>query len=290
MTTQAHPEVSRDLILAARQGLLPARGRSWLAGFGNMLNKELGEWFHTRFWLWQLIIWILIINGFVAFFLFIVPILETFMPGINAAMEQSYGSLPPGGIGITNYFSISVLAGTIGMIILAQDEIIQEQQSGTAAWTLSKPASRQAFVLTKLLSNSIGALIFIVAIPALVLAGEIYLYLGQMVALLPFLTGVGVLMLDLFYYLSLVILLGVLFESRVKVMGITFGLVFGGMMIANFLPQICYILPVTMDKVASLIVLGMPLPDVFISQIISAAVSSLLFVLVALWRFQRKEF
>ncbi len=58
MTVQTQPQVTRDLILAARQGLLPARGSGWLAGFGNMFAKELGEWFRTRRWLWQLLIWL----------------------------------------------------------------------------------------------------------------------------------------------------------------------------------------------------------------------------------------
>ena len=39
MTVQTHPEATRDLRLAARQGLLPVRGDGWLAGFGNMLGK-----------------------------------------------------------------------------------------------------------------------------------------------------------------------------------------------------------------------------------------------------------
>ena len=62
--------------------------------------------------------------------------------------------------------------------------------------------------------NTIAALIFIVALPGLILLGEIYLATHQMMPLLPFLAGEGVFILALFYYLSLVIMLGVLFESR----------------------------------------------------------------------------
>ena len=290
MTDQTHPQATRDLRLAARQGLLPARGSGWLAGFGNMLVKELGEWFLTHRWLWQFLLWLTIINGIVGFVLFVLPMLESLVPGINATLEQSYATLPPGAMGLMNYFTIAVMAGTIGVIILAQDEIIQEKQSGTVAWILSKPAARPAFILTKLLSNTIGALVFIVALPALVILGEIYLDIHQLVPLVPFLAGVGVFMLELIFYLSLVILLGVLFESRGPVMGIAFGVMIGGGLIAGFIPQITYILPVAMDKVAQVLVLGMPLPAMFVSQVISAAVLSVVFILVALWRFQRKEF
>ena len=41
-----------------------------------------------------------------------------------------------------HFFSMVIMTGTMGAIILAQDEIIQEKQSGTAAWILSKPAAR----------------------------------------------------------------------------------------------------------------------------------------------------
>jgi ABC-2 type transport system permease protein len=289
MTIQTHPQATRDLRLAARQSLLPARGSGWLAGFGNMLGKELGEWFRTRRWLLQLLIWLTIINGFVGFLLFVLPMLESTLPGVNTSLEQSFGTLPPEGLGLMMYITVAVLSGTIGAIILAQDEIIQEKQTGTAAWILSKPAARSAFILTKLLSNTIGALIFIVALPGLVTLGEIYLDTHLVVPLVPFLAGAGVIMLTLFFYLSLVILLGVLFESRGPVLGIAFGVMFSGMMLANFIPQIAYVLPWTMDKIALLVVLGIPLPAMFVSQLIAAAVLSIVFLLVAVWRFQHIE-
>lgn len=289
MTVQTQPHVDRDLRLAARQGLLPARGSGWLAGFGNMFAKELGEWFHTRRWLWQLLIWLTLINGFVGIILFVLPILESIVPGINAAMEKPFEGLPPGAMALTHYFTIAVMAGTIGVIILAQDEVIQEKQSGTAAWILSKPVARPAFILTKLVSNITGALALIVALPALVLLGEIYLDIHQVVPLAPFLAGAGVFMLALVFYLSLVILLGVLFQSRGPVMGIPFGILLGGGFIASFIPQIAYVLPVTMDKIAQFLVLGNPLPAMFVSQVISATVLSIVFILVALWRFQHIE-
>jgi ABC-2 type transport system permease protein len=290
MTVQTNPQETQNLRLAARQGLLPAKGSGWLAGFGNMFGKELGEWFCTRRWLWQLLIWLILINGFLAIILFVLPALESIVPGVNASMEKNYEGLPAGAMALTQYFSIAMLAGTIGVIILAQDEVIQEKQSGTAAWILSKPVARPAFIMTKLLSNTIGALVFIVALPALVTLGEIYLDIHQVVPLLPFLAGTGVFMLGLLFYLSLVILLGVIFESRGPVMGISFGVMLGGMLISNFIPQITYALPVTMDKVAMVLVLGIPLPAMFVSQVISAAVLSIVFILIALWRFQQNEF
>ncbi|HLE50635.1 MAG TPA: hypothetical protein VI755_01140 [Anaerolineales bacterium] len=289
MTVQTHPHETRDLRLAARQGLLPARGSGWLAGFGNLLGKELGEWFCTRRWLWQLLIWLIIIDGFVALLLFVLPVLASIMPALKPTAEAAFGGLPPEFGSVMMYFTMVGIAGTIGVIILAQDEIIQEKQSGTAAWTLSKPAARQAFILTKLLSNIGGALVFIVALPGLIALGEVFLATHQLVPLAPFLAGAGVVLLALIFYISLVILLGVLFASRGPVLGIAFAVMFGGTILKSFFPQILYVLPLSMDGIALMVMQGIPLPAMFISQVIAAAVLSIVFILVALWRFQHIE-
>jgi ABC-2 type transport system permease protein len=277
MTVQSHPQVTRDLRLAARQGLLPARGGGWLAGFGNMLSKELGEWFHTRRWLWQLLIWLIIINGLIAFMLWVAP---------KIAGE---GAPPPEVTGLYYFFSTVVMTGTIGVIILAQDEIIQEKQSGTAAWILSKPAARSAFILTKLLANLFGALIFIVLLPGLVTLGEVFLAAHKVAPLGPFLAGAGVILLALVFYLSLVILLGVLFESRGPVLGIAFGVMFFCQLAGNYLPKIALVLPSSMHGIALGVAMGEPLPAMAVWGVISTATLSIVFILVALWRFQHIE-
>lgn len=282
MSVQTNPSVSQDLRLAARQGLLPTAG-SRLAGFGNMLGKELGEWFGTRRWLWQSLIWLAIINGFIAFLLYVVP-------QIDPAEAQAAGTPPLDVMGMTMYFSLASIAGTIGVIILAQDEVIQEKQTGTAAWILSKPVARRAFILTKLLSNTIGAALFIVALPGLVALIEIFLAVGHGVPILPFLAGAGVVLLGLIFYICLVILLGVVFEQRGPVLGIAFGLMFGGLIASQFAPQLAYVLPLNMDKISLAVAQGQPLPAIAISQLITCAVWSVLFVVLALWRFERVEF
>ena len=287
MSAQTHPQVSRNLRLAVRQGLLPARGGGWLAGFGNMFAKELGEWFHTSRWLWQLLIWLIIINGFVGVILFVIPWLQS--KGVPVVGVGDTSMIPPESQGLYWAFPLMVIFGIVGVVILAQDEIIQEKQSGTAAWILSKPAARSAFILTKLLSNLLGALIFIVILPGLVTLGETYLATHKVVSLGAFLAGIGAAWLALACYISLVILLGVLFGSRGPVLGIALGILFGGRMIAGFFPPLAYVLPVTMDGVAQAIMLGIPLPVMMVSQVISTAVLTIVFILVALRRFQKSE-
>ena len=56
MTTQTKSQSPLELRLAARKGLLPVTDSRWFAGFNNMLEKEIGEWFHTRRWISQLLL------------------------------------------------------------------------------------------------------------------------------------------------------------------------------------------------------------------------------------------
>ena len=253
-----------------------------MAGFGNLLNKELGEWFGTRRWLWQSVIWLILINGFIAFILYL-------LPTIDPAEMQGADSQPLNIMALSMFFSFATVAGSIGMIILVQDEIIQEKQSGTAAWILSKPVARPAFILSKWLSNIIGGLIFIVALPGAVTAAEIALAGQVATPLLPFLAGAAVVALTLIFYISLVIMLGVLFEQRGPVLGTAFGIMFGGMIIASIFPQINYILPLSMDQFALSLSQGQSLPAMAVSQLVMTAVWSVIFLVVALQRFQRIE-
>ena len=276
--------LDRNAILAARQALQPVREGGWLGGFSNMFSKELGEWFGTRRWIWQAIIWLVIINGFIAFVVFAVPKIDP-----SEAADAS-GNPPADIMALTLYFSFAVIFGSIGMVILSQDEIIHEKQSGTAAWILSKPVSRHAFVLTKLLANGIGGLIFIVALPALVTVGEVYLAAHHGVSFLPYLAGIGIVLLALYFYLCLTLMLGVLFEQRGPVLGIAFGIMFGGLIAINFVPQLAYVLPLQMDKISLAVAQEQPLPPPALFEIASTFLLSVLFIAVALWRFEREEF
>ncbi len=273
--------LDRNAVLAARGALLPVPDRGWLGGFGNMLDKELGDWFGTRRWLVQTIVWLVIINGLMAFIMFIVPLID---PSEQVAPAEQVGQ----GLGL--YFAFSVLLGGIGIIVLTQDEIIQEKQTGTAAWILSKPVSRNSFVLTKLLSNFVGGLIFIVALPGAVAYAEISFASHQATPIMPLLMGVGVILLTLVFYITLVIMLGTLFEQRGPVMGIALGLLIGGLIASQFSPQISYILPVNMQDIAGALAQGQPLPMVAISQLTATAAWSILFIIVALRRFGHLEF
>lgn len=281
MTTQSKSTVNQELIHAARQALVPSVGNGWLGGFSNLLAKELGEWFGTNRWIVQAVIWLLIINGLMAFILFAVPAID---PGSRIGPEENMA------LGLSLFFNFTILFGAIGMIILAQDEIIQEEQTGTAAWVLSKPVSRSAFVMTKLLSNFVGGLVFIAGLTGAIAYAEIYLVSQQLLPVLPYLMGIGIILLTLIFYLSLVIMLGTIFEQRGAVLGIAVGVLLGGLIASQFTELVSFFLPVKMPDIALALMQGQPLPMIAVSQLVTTGVWSVLFTIVALWRFGREEF
>ena len=108
--------------------LVPRRAHGWRMGFANMLAKENAAWWRTRRW------WI---QSLVAIF---------FVVGSTIANHQLAGHSIER---VASFSFFLVIAGVlpIAAIILGQDSILGEMQSGTAAWVLSKPLRRSAFLL-----------------------------------------------------------------------------------------------------------------------------------------------
>jgi len=273
-----NPPMQHTETVAAHRNLKPVAGSSWISGFDNMFGKEMSDWFHTRRWLSQTIVWIGIINVFLAFLLFVVPTMEP------SALESD-----PMSFGLAFFFQMALIGGTIGTIILSQDEIVGEKQTGTAAWILSKPVSRTAFILSKLAANTIGILIFIVLIPGIIAIAELSMAAQRSVAIPSFLLGLGVLLLGLFFYLTLTLMLGVLFHQRGGVIGIGLGLFFGASLMINFIPELVYLMPVQFQTVAPLLAIGQPLPKDLLIEIGVTAAWCVVFMAVALWRFENQE-
>jgi ABC-2 type transport system permease protein len=263
------------------QALVPASGSGVLGGFRNILSKELADWFGTRRWWIQTLIWLIIFNVGLALILFVAPVLD---PQASGGPDELYMS------GLSVFFNTLALLGSIGVIILTQDEIIQEKQSGTAAWILTKPVSRASFILSKLISNVIGVLIFVIAVPALVAYIEILIASGRGVPLLPYVQALAVMLLTLTFYITLSLMLGTFFEQRGPILAGTFGVLVGGLVVSQFLPKLTYILPLSMDKIVMTIIQGQPLSLPMMYELITAALFSVLFTVAALWRFGDEEF
>ncbi len=286
-----HPRASQPVAAQSPAILPPAAHRllkpnikdSHLSGFSNMFAKELGDWFHTRRWWTQILVWFAIINVLIAFILFAAP-----------QIDRAQGDKPPSAgelatTGLEVFFSLAVTGGCIGVIIIALDEVVGEKTSGTAAWILSKPLSRVSFVLTKLASDAIGILLFILIIPGIIAYIEIWLASGKFTPVLPYLAGMGVAALALLFYLTLAILLGVLFDSRGPVVGISLALLFLGQILSQLVQQVMLVLPVAMQAFATMAAKGQAIPPVGQIEILTTTLWSLIFGVVAVCWFGKLE-
>jgi len=284
----AQNSVSERVTMADRAELISAQGRGWLSGFGNILGKEVGDWFATRRWLVQSAIWLIILNGNLAVVLFVVPLLNQNVALAGNPAPDSAAELYLAGLSL--FFNTLALLGSIGIVVLTQDEIIQEKQAGTAAWVLTKPVSRASFILSKLASNIVGALVFIIVVPALIAYFEILVASGRAVPLIPYVEALAVILLTLTFYITLSLMLGTFFEQRGPLLAGTFGVMIGGLIVSQFVPKLSYILPLSMHQIALAILQGQPLSPAMGYELITAGLFSALFTVAALWRFGDEEF
>src|SRR5512136_2160535 len=193
--------------------LVPRQESGWRMGLASMLGKELAAWWRTRRGWIQCLVALLLLNGELA---------------INLR----------GGRGTPNAVENATLALMItaalcvpfAAISLAQDSILGEKHSGTAAWVLSKPLRRPAYVLAKLIAHGLGLFVAWVALPGVV--GYLQLLKPAAGHFTP-LRIAGVMALDylnLLFYLTLALMLATFFNGRGPVLAISLGLAWAGPM------------------------------------------------------------
>lgn len=276
--------------MSSKTALIPVQERGWRMGFANLLRKENQEWWGTRTWLIHLIIVLLVVGGTVLGVLFApVP------PAPTPEQANSPVDLTDPASAATSLFVIigGIYMGVVAVIVM-QETLIGEKQLGTAAWVLSKPVSRTAFILSKLLANSLALAVILVVIPGMV----VFVAIG-MVATPPvlanWLVGLALLILNLLFYVTLTLMLGTLSNTRGPVIGLPLLILFGGQFMVSLAPWLTNVLPwsITLplnagdQALAVLALQGQPIANTL--PIISTGVLSVVFVVVAVWRFRQEE-
>lgn len=92
------------------------------SGFWNLLARENKVWWGSRRWLLQTVLGVVGLGGFLAFVLFV-------LPGMLAATGESMDAIEAG---VQMFFGLGAFALGIDAIILTQDTIIGEKESGVA--------------------------------------------------------------------------------------------------------------------------------------------------------------
>jgi ABC-2 type transport system permease protein len=257
--------------------------RGWRRGLGNLLRGELSSWFRSSRWLKHFVVWLLIVNMFMVIFVY-------------AASE----SAAAGEEGPPLLFMYGIFGGmfvAIGAMIIVQGAIVGEKRSGTAAWVLSKPVTRTAFVVSRLIGNTVGVLVTSVLLPGLL----VYVTLGAISELgwlppLDFLAGMGAIALSIFFWLTLTLMAGTFFDSTGGVIAIPMVVFFAGWFLPSLLPFLIHVSPVILFvgpgdvyPAVSVSLMSGQAPFSWV-PVIATAIFSIVFIAVAIWRFNQQEF
>ena len=255
--------------------LVPIVPTGWRGGLGNLLRKELGQWWGTRLWWIQLLVWMVILNGVTT-----VIMLDS---GVDATARFDEA--------LQTFLLVGATAIGIGVVLTIQGAVVGEKELGTAAWVVSKPVSRASFVLAKLIAYTVGFVVTALVVPAVVFVIEAAVLLSLPVPYGSFALGLGVLALAVFFYIALTLALGTLFTSRGPVAGIGIALLLIGLFFNGMLPPpVGLVMPWLLGDIASAVALGSTLPSNWLVPVIATAVASVALVLVAVRSFAREEF
>lgn len=259
-------------------------------GFRNIFRKENQRWWGTRRWWVNAILWPVLLGGLVFMMLFILPPIAEVANDPNVA--EAGGPIPFAmEMGRTVFFEMGTMALAIGVIILTQDAIVAEKESGVAEWLLAKPLTRSSYLLSKLAANLLAVLVLLIVFPSLIVYGLFFARTGEIYPLGPFLSGIGVIGLHTLFYLVLTLTAGTFFSNQAPILGITIGSLLGGSLIGGFAKPLLYVTPWMLGKVASGVGSQAALPGgMIVFPIASTALWCLILTLVAIWRFRHSEF
>ena len=268
--------------MEAERKLIPMDGSGFLSGFWNMLGKENGRWVKTRRWLIQGVVWMLLLNGFVAMVLH----LES-----NVTIEGG-PPIPSGAsMHLDLFFTLMGAMTPFGVMVLTQSDVVGEKQSGTAEWVLSSPLSREAFLLSKLVVNALWIFALLVGIQGV--AFNVILP-GFRVETLPWMDlarALGMECLHLLFWMTLTMMLGTFFNGRGPVLGIPIAILILqdlSELATIWVPSLPMYMPKRLTEMATQLAMGRPLST--LAPLASVALCSVAFVAVGLWRFRREEF
>ena len=269
--------------MASNSVLKPVTAHGWRAGFNNIFRKENRDWWGTKAWLVQAIIWTSILIGILAIILF-----ESTSAGLAGGKAV---------VGLTVFFMIAGSALSVGAVIMGQEEVLDEKRSGTAAWILSKPVSRTAFILAKVTANAINILLIMVLLEGALAYGLIAAVTGKTFPVLPYLGALGVLYVNVMFYFLLSLMFSAATNSRGAAIGIPMAILFGYQLIVGLAPWTLQVTPWGLtnagsgtgmaNSVATALAQGQAVSAL---PIVATLAWCLLFVVIAVWKFNRDEF
>ncbi|TXT61298.1 MAG: conserved membrane protein of unknown function [Promethearchaeota archaeon] len=260
--------------MSENNNLIPVDRSTRFIGFKNLLLVELREWWNSKSWIWTTLLWLGVANGIT----FLTLTVDTEATTITA---------------LTIFFLFIGFFPPIETILVMQGSIVEERVAGTVSWLLSKPVSRQSFILAKLLGNSIFLLATTVLIPGIVGYFQISLLTNITLNPLNYALALGLLGVYHLFFIEFTLYLGTFKEKA--------GAVAAPPMIFNFAQQFLQMIPflgyffplglILWQKEGNPILISIILGEEIFSLIplISTIVFVFLFIFLSIWKFEKEE-
>lgn len=253
---------------------------AWKAGLGNQTRREASMWWSTGRWWRQGAVWTILLGGLLAAMLWV-------LPGLFAEIE---GAETMGADLLTNaaqFAEVAAFVSAVGVVILAQGLLLDDQRLGLTEWLLSKPLSRPALVLAKLTGHASGLLAAIVALPWVAVYGLLSVAAGAPWPLGRFLGTVALVGVFVVFHLALVLALSAVFGNRGAVLAVPLALLVTADVVIGAAPWLAGWLPYTLNRVAAALLATGEIAAA--GPLAAALVWSALLLGVAVWRFDRQE-
>jgi hypothetical protein len=109
-------------------------GATMLAGLGNQARREASMWWSTGRWLRQALVWTFLLAGLLTAMLWVLPAVFADIDG--AAMTDDAVQVA------AQFTELAAFISAVGVVILVQGVLLDDQRSGLTEWLLSKPLSR----------------------------------------------------------------------------------------------------------------------------------------------------
>jgi ABC-type transport system involved in multi-copper enzyme maturation permease subunit len=232
-----HQDYSTSAVAASAANAPTGR----FVGFGHMLKKQMRDWYGTRKWLW--------VGGASALLGAAFP----FLMYLASQVAASEGEAIPVKMLIDMPM---ILLGTILVIVpvlLAMGEVVEEKKSGTAAWIMSKPASRYGFILSKWVAITVNVVLLSLLLPGATAFALSSVLFNVSFSITSIAGALGILAL----YYTTVVAATLFFSVVLKSQGAVAAVVLGAMLLLpmiNFMPLVVELMPTTMFHIASALV------------------------------------
>lgn len=203
------------------------QGRSFLPGFGGLLRKELTEWRRARrTWVIFLVSALFLTLGSLNSWLISVLPADVTEGADAPNLDPLMNLLGP----VTTHVFVIVAIFAVMALIAA------ERESGTLAWTASKPVSRSAIWMAKLASAT--GVLWIVAgvLPLLAAVAVVVVLYGAVPVTTVLAVAVGMAMI-IGLYVTVALAASTVVTSQAAVAGITLAVVSFAPMVAQLLPD-----------------------------------------------------